>query len=153
MNRSVARANKGKLSKFLATTTLAAAGMAVMAHPARALDALATPTGEQVVGGSASFDRPAAGQLNINQSTQRVVINWDSFNIGTNATTQFIQPNSSALAVNRVVGAGEDPAQILGTLKANGQVMVLDRYGVLFGDHSTINVGGIIASTGDVDTP
>lgn len=143
-----------KLSRLLATTALAAASLVAMGTSAKAdpVDALETPAGEQVVGGAATFDRPDPGVLNINQSTDRVVIDWQSFNIGEKAKTEFFQPSSSALAVNRVVGKGEDPAQILGTLKANGKVMVLDKNGVLFGKNAVIDVNSIVASTGDVDT-
>jgi filamentous hemagglutinin family protein len=116
---------------------------------AHAVDALTTPTGESVVAGAASFDRPVEGLLNVNQATHRAVINWDNFDIGTDATTEFFQPNANSLAVNRVVGGG-DPTQILGTLRANGQLMVLDRNGVLFGPDSNVDASGIIASTGDV---
>jgi filamentous hemagglutinin family protein len=137
-------------SKFLSTSAITL-GLALVASNAYALDDLATPTGEVVVGGAATFDRPSEGMLNINQSTDRVVIDWDSFNIGGKATTEFFQPNSGSLAVNRVMSRGSDPTQILGTLKANGQVMVLDRNGVLFGTNAKIDVGGIVASTGDVD--
>lgn len=145
-------AGKG-LRTFLSTTALAAAGLvALYATPAKAIDDYTTPTGENVVGGSASFSRPSQGLLNIDQHGNRVVINWDSFNIGAKAKTEFFQPSSSSLAVNRVTGDHADPTQILGTLKANGRLMVLDRNGVFFGAGATIDVGGIIASTGDVDT-
>jgi filamentous hemagglutinin family protein len=132
-------------------TTALITSIALM-HPAKsyAVGPLETPTGQTVVGGAATFANPVAGQLNINQSTDRVIINWNSFNIGANATTQFKQPKSSSLAVNRVLSPGTDPTQILGTLKANGRVMVLDRNGVIFQPGSTVNVGSIIASTGDV---
>ncbi|HEY8189049.1 MAG TPA: filamentous hemagglutinin N-terminal domain-containing protein, partial [Micavibrio sp.] len=101
--------------------------------PSLAVAPLATPSGEAVVAGSAAFDRPAVGQLNITQNTHRAVINWNSFNIGRDATTTFIQPNVNSLAVNRVRGVQTAPTQILGHLNANGKVMVLDRNGVLFG--------------------
>jgi filamentous hemagglutinin family protein len=117
---------------------------------AGAVDNLTTPSGEVVQAGSATFDRPEAGTLNINQNSDRVVIDWDRFDIGTDATTSFRQPRSDSLAVNRVTGDKDDPSQILGTLKANGNVMVLDRNGVFFGKDSTIDVNGIIASTGTV---
>ncbi len=147
------QSGKRKRTRLLATTALAAASLVAMGASAKAdpVDALETPMGEQVVGGAASFDRPDLGVLNINQSTDRVVIDWQSFNIGENAKTEFFQPSSNALAVNRVVGKGEDPAQILGTLKANGKVMVLDKNGVLFGKNAVIDVNSIVASTGDVD--
>lgn len=138
--------------RSLYLTTALVTSIALM-HPAKsyaAVGLLDTPTGHTVVGGAATFANPVAGQLNVNQSTDRVIINWDSFNIGASATTQFNQPHSSSLAVNRVLSAGTDPTQILGTLNANGRLMVLDRNGVIFEPGSSINVGGIIASTGDV---
>lgn len=52
-----------KLRTLLATTAMTAAGLVALASPARAVDDFATPTGEQVVGGSASFDRPLEGML------------------------------------------------------------------------------------------
>lgn len=134
--------------KFLLGTAVAV----VMPTMAAQAQDLTLPTGESVVGGSASFDRSTAGRLDITQQTSRAVIEWQGFNIGSDATTQFHQPSSNALAVNRVVGGNDDPTRILGALKANGQVMVLDKNGVFFGENSTIDVGGIVASTGDVDT-
>lgn|GEM_PF-2601873 len=118
---------------------------------AGAVDPTATPTGENVLAGGITTERPYEGRLNVHQSTNRALIEWDSFDIGSNAWTQFYQPDSSSIAVNRVVGAGNDPTQILGTLIANGKLMVLDRNGVLFGPNSRVDVAGIVASTGDID--
>ncbi len=61
-----------------------------------------------------------------------MVANWNSFDIGKGNTVQFDQPSSSAVALNRVVGGGE--SQIMGNLKANGQVFPLNPNGVLFGE-------------------
>ncbi len=117
---------------------------------AHALDDSALPSGGQVTNGSASFDYSAPNELHINQSSDRVTINWNSFNIGKNALTQFHQSGANAIAVNKVTGSFE-PTQILGTLKANGQIVILDQNGVIFGDGSRVDVGGIIASTGTID--
>lgn len=117
---------------------------------ALALDDNALPSNGVVVGGSASMDYSAPGRLDVHQNTERAVINWDSFNIGKNATTQFYQPSSKSMVVNRVTGS-QNPTQILGTMKANGNVMVLDKNGVFFGHDSVIDVGGIVASTGDIN--
>jgi len=147
--------NAAKLNRryrcMLFSTALA--GFLTVSCPsmAFAVDSQATPTGESVIGGSVSFSRPEAGRLDVTQSSQRAVINWDSFDIGEQATTTFHQPGASALVVNRVIGSSADPTQILGTLNANGRVMVLDRNGILFGEDAVINVGGIIASTGSID--
>lgn len=155
--RSTLVSTNSRLSSSTALTrpallTLLATGAILFPQDAFAVDNTALPNGEQVIGGSASFDRSTKNVLNITQKTDRTVINWNRFDIGANATTQFYQPNSSSLAVNRVVGKKDDPTQILGSLKANGRIMVLDRNGVLFGKNSSVDVGGIVASTGDVDT-
>ncbi len=119
--------------------------------PAHALEANALPEGGVVVGGSANFDYSKPNELHVQQNTDKAVINWNSFNIGEQATTQFHQNSSNAIAVNRVVGKGIDPTQIMGTLKANGKIVVLDRNGVIFGQNSRVDVGGIVASTGNID--
>src|SRR5262249_1179065 len=58
---------------------------------------------------------------------------------------QFIQPSSNSIALNRVVGG--DPSQFLGSLAANGSVIVINPNGVWFGPTSQVNVNGLIASS------
>jgi filamentous hemagglutinin family protein len=134
----------------LTAMALAMLALCAGAETSYALDTKTTPVGETVVSGSASFSRPQEGRLKVNQSTDRAIIHWESFDIGKNAVTEFRQPGRTSLAVNRVVGGGNDPTQILGRLKANGNVMVLDPNGVIFGRESRVDVGGIIASTGEI---
>tara|TARA_R110002124_G_scaffold233406_1_gene398725 strand:- start:87356 stop:92179 length:4824 start_codon:yes stop_codon:yes gene_type:complete len=102
------------------------------------------------VHGVAEFDYNEENALHIQQTTQKTIINWDSFNIGENQLTEFHQPNNNAIAVNRIVGNSIDPTQILGTLIANGKILVLDGNGVFFGPDSHVDVGGLLASTGDI---
>lgn len=116
------------------------------------MDGLALPINPVVVGGSASVHTPAPGQMNVQQGTQRAVIAWDSFNIGTNAQVRFVQPNSQAIAVNRVTGNDAQPTQILGRLRGNGRIVVLDTNGVMFGPDSRVDAAGLLASTGNIDT-
>jgi hypothetical protein len=40
------------------------------------------PQGEQVVAGEATFDRSESNTLNVNTPSDRLITNWDSFNIG-----------------------------------------------------------------------
>lgn len=140
-----------KFHSLMMTSALVAVGLVQFMNVAKAED-YTLPEGGEVVGGDARIEQPSEDKLDVHQSSDRTVINWDSFNIGTDATVQFYQPSSTALAVNRVVGRNQDPTKILGTLKANGRVMVLDRNGVIFGKSAVVDVGGITASTGDVDT-
>ena len=114
-----------------------------------AVDAL--PTGGSVAAGQASIS--AAGNvMNVNQATQRAILNWQSFDIGAQSTVNFIQPNSGAVALNRVLG--NDASQIFGHLSANGNVFLLNPQGTYFAPGSQVNVGGLLASTlhmGDID--
>ncbi len=83
--------------------------------------------------------------MTVNQTSQNVALNWQSFNIGQGETVRFVQPNSSAVALNRVLGA--DPSSILGNLSANGKVFLVNPNGILFGQGAPVNVGGLVAST------
>ncbi len=109
--------------------------------------ALALPTAGQVSLGQGSI-ASANGSMTVNQSSQNLAINWNSFNIAKGEKVSFVQPNSSAIAVNRVVGS--DPSSIYGTLKANGQVFLINPNGILFGKSAQVNVGGLVASTLDL---
>ena len=106
--------------------------------------ATAGPVGGVVAVGTASINTGATNTT-INQSSQNAVINWQSFNIAAGQTVQFVQPNSSSVALNRVLGS--DPTAIFGSLLANGNVFLVNPNGVLFGRGAQVNVGGLVAST------
>tara|TARA_R110002110_G_scaffold413827_1_gene642007 strand:- start:9844 stop:11139 length:1296 start_codon:yes stop_codon:yes gene_type:complete len=127
-----------------------ALGLVFGASSASALDPNALPVDPNVVGGAATFNQSGA-TLNVNQSTNRTVIDWRSFDIGSNATTNFIQPGAASIAVNRV-NSSANPTQIQGSLNANGQVWILNPNGVMFGKTAKVDVAGIVASTGNIDS-
>jgi filamentous hemagglutinin family protein len=104
----------------------------------------ALPVNGVVAAGVASITS-GTGSMTVNQTSQNAVLNWQSFNIGQGETVRFVQPNSSAVALNRVLGA--DPSSILGNLSANGQVFLVNPNGILFGKGASVNVGGLVAST------
>ncbi|EFQ9375926.1 filamentous hemagglutinin N-terminal domain-containing protein, partial [Salmonella enterica] len=136
--------------KLLGTLTPVAllTGLIAGLLPAMAL-AADLPTGGQIVGGQGSIST-SGNQMTIHQQTQNMATNWHSFDIGKNNTVQFVQPNSSSVALNRVTGASG--SQIMGTLKANGQVFILNPNGVLFGKNARVDVGGLVASTKNIST-
>lgn len=115
----------------------------VLANPA--FDQL--PTGGQVVAGQASISHNGT-DMNISQTSNRAAINWQSFDIGSNATVNFQQPSSSSVALNRVLDG--NPSQIFGHLNANGQVFVTNNAGVYFSPTSSVNVGGLVATTNNI---
>ena len=106
---------------------------------------LANPAGPTVVGGDATVSGLGTSHVTINQASQRAILNWQSFNIAPNEVTQFVQPNASAIALNRIFD--QSPTQILGSLQANGTVMLVNPNGVFFGSNAQVNVGGLIASS------
>ena len=127
-----------------AAVALAAAAMIGSATPA-----WGAPTAGQVTAGTGSISAVpnASGGVNttIRQDGNRLAIDWGSFDIGTHDAVTFVQPNSGAIALNRVTG--QSATQILGALNANGQVFVLNPNGVLFGKSAQVSVGGLLATT------
>ncbi len=99
----------------------------------------------------------AAGQVTIkqvpnstviNQSSQKAILNWKSFNIGAKESTHFQQP-TNGIALNRIspqMGA----SQIYGRLSATGKIILVNQAGIYFGPGSHVDVGGLIASTRDM---
>ncbi|HEB0786564.1 TPA: hypothetical protein RY256_003637 [Salmonella enterica] len=135
--------------KLLGTLTPLAflTGLVVSLLPGMVLAAPALPTGGQIVAGQGSIST-SGNQMTVNQNTHGMVTNWNSFDIGAGHTVQFVQPGSSAVALNRVTGGHE--SQILGTLKANGQVMLINPAGVMFGQGAKVNTAGLVASTRNI---
>ncbi len=110
--------------------------------------AQAGPTGAQVSAGAGSIVQtgaPGSTTTTVTQSTPKLAIHWQSFNTAAGETVNFVQSNSQAVALNRVLGS--DGTQFLGRLNANGQVFVINPNGVLFGKGAQVNVGGLVAST------
>ncbi|END4907087.1 filamentous hemagglutinin N-terminal domain-containing protein, partial [Salmonella enterica subsp. enterica serovar Newport] len=66
------------------------------------------------------------------QGSQKLGTNWNTFDIAQGNRVVFVQPGSSAVALNRVVGGG-GASQIMGSLTSNGQVFLLNPNGVLVG--------------------
>ena len=102
------------------------------------------PTGGNVVAGTAAITQNAA-VMNINQTTARAAIDWNTFNVGSAAQVNFNQPSSSSVTLNRVLDS--NPSQIFGRINAPGQVFLTNPNGVHFAPGSSVNVGGLVATT------
>src|SRR5690348_663446 len=68
--------------------------------------AIANPTGGQVVAGTATIKNPNANTTVVKQSSASAIIDWQQFNIGKGQYVQFLQPSSSSVILNRVIGGG-----------------------------------------------
>jgi filamentous hemagglutinin family protein len=109
---------------------------------------LASPSGGQVTAGAGTIAHSGT-TTTITQSSQNLSANWQSFNTAAGETVNFVQPSASAVAVNRIFDV--NGTKFFGNLNANGQVYLINPNGILFGAGSQVNVGGLVASTLDIN--
>lgn len=134
---------------LLALGVVGAPGAAHAQAAGTVLPANTLPVLRGVVSGQAVVRSPVAqgagSLLQIDQSSQRAIIDWQSFNIGSASEVRFNQPGSSASALNRIYSA--DPSILQGRLSANGQVILINQNGILFDRGSQVNAYSLVAST------
>ncbi|GEM_PF-3928193 len=107
----------------------------------------ANPQGGQIQAGSGTIEETGSS-VDVHQTSDKLIIDWDSFSIAPGEKTQFYQPHAGAIVLNRVVGG--DLSQIYGRLEGNGTVMLVNPNGVIFGAGSEVNVGNLMATTHDI---
>ncbi|MGE4351518.1 MAG: filamentous hemagglutinin N-terminal domain-containing protein, partial [Bdellovibrionales bacterium] len=138
---------KMKKHNLVLPCTLASIFLLMNGAALAAVDANALPTGASVASGDVSIAQQGA-KMEITQSTQKAIINWQSFDVGSEAQVNFTQPNASAIALNRVISS--TPSTIDGRITANGQIWLINPAGIVFGSGSVVNAAGVVASTMDI---
>ena len=114
-----------------------------MVHATSAAKAL--PVLDHIAYGQATLSRNTAnGRLTLNQTSTRLIANWNSFNVGQQAVVTFNQPNASSIVLNRVNSAA--PAEIFGQVTANGRLLLVSPSGLLFGPNSQVSAASVVAS-------
>ncbi len=73
------------------------------------------------------------------------IIEWDNFSIQEGECTRFIQPDVQSIVLNRIIS--QLPSEIFGKLEANGQILLVNPNGIIFGKEARIDVGNLVAST------
>ena len=129
---------------YYSTTSLTAFMLGMMLCSS----AIAAPEGGVVAAGGASISSPNAGHVVIEQHTDKAVINWQNFDHGAADRTEFRQPSQGSATLNRINGTS--PTHINGSVAANGTIVIVNPNGVVFGEQSQLDVGGLVASTADV---
>jgi len=93
-------------------------------------------------------------QVNIQQTADKAILNWESFNVGRNTTVQFDQKGGAKpdgtnawIALNRINDPSGRPSQIAGQIKADGSVYLINRNGIVFNGTSQVNTRSLIASS------
>ena len=97
-----------------------------------------------VTGGSVTATQLGT-KMTVNQSTPNAILNWQSFNIASGNSVNFVQPSATSLAINNIFQGA--PSQIFGSLTSNGRIYLLNQNGILFGNGAQVNVGGLVASS------
>ncbi|MDR6644712.1 filamentous hemagglutinin family protein [Luteibacter sp. 1214] len=95
--------------------------------------------------------------VEIRQNAPKAIMTWETFNVGRNTTVHFDQTGGTRtdgtnqwIALNRISDPTGNPSQILGQVKAEGTVYLLNRNGVIFGGGSQVNTHSLIASSMDL---
>ena len=110
------------------------------------------PQGGVVQEGSADLKYAGGGgyiSLDINQQSDKAVIDWKSFSVGKDNTVNFNQPSGNSATLNRVTG--DFTSEIAGRINANGSVFLVNPNGILITADGVIDTGGFVASTLDID--
>lgn len=142
---SVEGAGGFKLAAAAFSIAAAAIGIGLQTIPRLAYSqSSGLPTGGSITSGAGSISS-SGNTLTVNQGSQVLGANWQSFSIGAGNTVIFNQPSSQSVAINRVTG--NDQSQIFGNLQANGQVFLINPNGVMFGAGSQVQVGALVATT------
>ncbi|MDE1997986.1 MAG: filamentous hemagglutinin N-terminal domain-containing protein, partial [Burkholderiales bacterium] len=90
------------------------------------------------------LDALASKELDITQRSAKGILNWDSFNIGQGYTVRFIQPDASSSVLNNIWDS--NPSVILGQIKANGEVILQNHNGVIFGPTARIDTARFVTT-------
>ncbi|MDF9618069.1 filamentous hemagglutinin family protein [Pseudomonas entomophila] len=88
-------------------------------------------------------------QVRIEQTADKAILNWETFNVGRDTTVTFDQQAQWAV-LNRVNDPNARPSQIHGQIEAAGTVMLVNRNGVVFNGASQVNVRNLVAAAAQV---
>ncbi len=117
-----------------------------------------TPGGLKVLTGSdarwtgANAPVQSGKTVTVTQTAQQALLHWETFNIGKNTSLYFNQKaggNDSGkwTVFNKVFDPSGQPSKIQGSIKADGQVYVINRNGIVFGPGSQVNTRTFVASS------
>ena len=106
----------------------------------------ANPSGGVVKHGSVQINpTDSSGLMQINQTSQKSVVEWNNFSINANQHVNFNMPHSNSSSLNRVVG--NQLSNIAGKLSSNGQIILVNPNGIVFANGAVVDTAGLIAST------
>lgn len=160
---AAAEAAKVRAQDRLARTTKAVNDMRALQASARAAGAntafnglyhpTANPSGGLRLLARDGADAPTASgnNVNIKQTASQALLNWQTFDVGSQTTVNFDQSAggvdaSKWIAFNKVSDPTGKPSEIRGKINAQGQVYIINQNGIIFGASSQVNARTLVAS-------
>jgi filamentous hemagglutinin family protein len=101
--------------------------------------------GGMVTSGTGSITQDGS-TTNVVQTSDKLIIDWQDFNIAAGESINFLQPNANAAVLNMV--STRNATTIDGALNANGRVYILNPYGIVVGNTGTINANSVTLAAG-----
>ena len=105
------------------------------------------PEGTEVIQGQGANFR-TEGKVMTLTAPDGSIFRHQKFDVGTAETVIFDQPHSGARVLNRI--SGGSPSVIEGSLKANGQLYLVNPSGVVFGKGAMVEAGRLHVSAGSL---
>ncbi|HEY4317902.1 MAG TPA: filamentous hemagglutinin family protein, partial [Herbaspirillum sp.] len=88
--------------------------------------------------------------VDIQQTADKAIANWNTFNVGRNTIVQFDQASADWVILNRITDPSLAPSQIQGQIRAPGTVLILNKNGIIFSGSSQVNVRNLVAGAAEI---
>src|SRR5690625_4057368 len=131
------RSIKGQRFVNLRRRVLSAAIIAA-SQTAWVTPAMAGPEGGRVVDGAGSIGRDGRNTT-IQQRTNRMVVDWDSYNVAADEVVTYVPPGGDSVCLNRTLS--HSGSGIHGAIDATSQVVLATPHGGFFGENAKVNGG------------
>ncbi|MBT8471906.1 MAG: filamentous hemagglutinin N-terminal domain-containing protein [Marinicaulis sp.] len=110
--------------------------------------AFAAPENGVITAGDGMVNPEVGQTTTIDQVSDHLTIEWQSFDIAKNERVIFNQPSADAIALNRILSGS--PSMIAGQISANGRIFLINRNGIVFTSSSNVDVNSLLATTIDI---
>ncbi|WP_422086126.1 filamentous haemagglutinin family protein [Variovorax sp.] len=87
--------------------------------------------------------------VTVQQTGDKAILNWETFNVGRNTTVEFKQQADWAV-LNRVNDPAARPSQIQGQVKGDGTVLIANRNGIVFSGTSQVDTRNLVAAAAHI---
>jgi filamentous hemagglutinin family protein len=88
--------------------------------------------------------------VDIQQTGDKAIANWNTFNVGRNTIVQFDQASSDWAILNRITDPNMAPSTIEGQIRAPGTVLIVNQNGIVFSGTSQINTRNLVAAAASI---